>query len=276
MVSSPTQYDASPDAVRVLMETFWSAAGWVEPPRLTGDAAFHTAVASGLMFSAPVELDHSGWIARARAAVAQTVKEDVAEAFVASLTSRRLDLRSSLGSFAVGRHLPEHDYRAGQSRLCAICGLHERPDPQDLNILNFERFKWGGVRRLDVRYIAFDLEQFQRAPRLAPTIQDIELGRHLLASLRSGEPTKIAPNTTSTLRELKGNKAEREVLLEILAVTGVLASPSHPGFRTQFVPDVERELPSRRFTDLGYPACWWRASEGIDSAAVSEFLPQLV
>jgi hypothetical protein len=42
-------------------------------------------------------------------------------------------------------------------------------------VLSFERSKWGGVRTDHVEYIAFDLEQFARAPRLQPTPADISL-----------------------------------------------------------------------------------------------------
>lgn len=57
-----------------------------------------------------------------------------------------------------------------------------------MNVLNFERFKWGGVRRDDIAYIAFDLEQFARAPRLAPTRADIEVGQQLIDALRGLPP----------------------------------------------------------------------------------------
>jgi hypothetical protein len=45
-----------------------------------------------------------------RAAAASVSVSDVSTAFLASLTPRRLDLRSTLGSFAVARHLVAHPY----------------------------------------------------------------------------------------------------------------------------------------------------------------------
>jgi hypothetical protein len=55
-----------------------------------------------------------------------------------------------------------------------------------LNILSFERFKWGGVRRDNVAYVAFDLEQFVRAPRLQPTRADCHPGTTCSVTTRPG------------------------------------------------------------------------------------------
>ena len=58
----------------------------------------------------PVTLDHAGIVKWCRKSVAAVTKEQVAAAFLASLSTRRLDLRSALGSYAAGRHLPDHRF----------------------------------------------------------------------------------------------------------------------------------------------------------------------
>jgi hypothetical protein len=68
------------------------------------------AVEAGVMFASPRAADHDGWVRAARQAVRQVTAAEAGEAFLASLTSRRLDLRSALGSFAVARFPPEHDF----------------------------------------------------------------------------------------------------------------------------------------------------------------------
>jgi hypothetical protein len=89
-------------------------------------------------------LDHDQTIEAVRSATAQISATDAGNAFLASLTSRRLDLRSALGSFAVARNLPNHPFQPGTDRVfCRICGLPPQPDAIDLNKFNFERFKWG-------------------------------------------------------------------------------------------------------------------------------------
>jgi hypothetical protein len=46
-------------------------------------------------------LDHDGWIRAARRAVAGVTAQEVGDAFLASLTSRRLDPRSTVASYAL-------------------------------------------------------------------------------------------------------------------------------------------------------------------------------
>ena len=53
--------------------------------------------------------------------------------------------------------LPEHD--STDEKCCYICGWHQwekNPDEYDLrhgiNVFNFERYKWGGVRHTKLEY----------------------------------------------------------------------------------------------------------------------------
>ena len=84
-------------------------------------------------------------------------------------------------------------------------------------MLNFERFKWGGVRRDDLAYVAFDLQQFRHAPRVKSTVEDIALGRALLKTLGELPTATTAVEAVRHLKMLKGNKADREVLMDIWA-----------------------------------------------------------
>jgi hypothetical protein len=155
-----------------------------------------------------------------------------------------------------------------------VCGLPQQ-SIQDQNIINFERFKWGGVRRDDIRYVAFDLEQFQRAPRIPADDAAIAAGRDLLTRLRELPEGASATVAAGQLRMVKGNVAEREVLMDILGVAGVLASTEHPGYLHRFVPFANRDLPARHFVDGSYPVCWWNGRDGVNQDAINAFLPQL-
>lgn len=46
---------------------------------------------------------------------------------------------------------------------------------EDLNVLNFERIKWGGLRHGDLLYTLFDLEQFTKEEIPEPVTDDIEI-----------------------------------------------------------------------------------------------------
>jgi hypothetical protein len=261
---------------------FWSPKGWRRPPTPPPPDVFSRAVADGVMFVQPEVRDHDGWIEAARRAARSVSVEEVGDAFLESLGTRRLDLRSALGSYAIARLLPEHTF-APKSRAsnpsavklpCEICGQY--PDSkQDLNVLNFERFKWGGVRRDQIGYVAFDLDQFTRAPRRGPTSADLQIGRQLFDTLRQMPDDTTAPQAAAHLSMIKGNKAERENMLDILGVCGILQTPEHHGYSQEFVPANQREAPPLRFVERTYPVSWWKGRHGINDQALQQFLSPL-
>jgi hypothetical protein len=272
-MSGVHSYNPSPTALRPLMDMFWSPQGWrkVPPP----PAALAQAVADGVMFDQPAVRDHDGWFASARRAAESVSVEEVGDAFLESLSTRRLDLRSALGSYAVARVLPEHAFtpRTGD-KYCTVCGQYSGAE-EDLNVLNFERFKWGGVRHDDVRYAAFDLEQFVRAPRGGSTDADLAIGRELIGTLRQLPDGTSASQAVAHLKMVKSNKAEREVILDILGVCGILETPEHRGYRQSWVAVVDRELPPQHYVERTYPVSWWKGRHGVNDEALRQFLPQL-
>ena len=193
----------------------------------------------------------------------------VAEAFVASLTSRRLDQRSALGSFASFRHFRDHA-PPPSNESCVVCGEYAASrSAHDLSVLNFERFKWGGVRHDQPLYAALDLELFARSDRCRPTADDVETLRQLLEVIEDVPASTTAAELQKHLSPaIRSSKSEREVLVGILGLCGVMATKEHPGHFPNFVPYAERELPARRFVDMAYPACWWRGADGLNDEAV--------
>ncbi len=264
-------------ALQILFQTYWSSAGWHdEPRREPAPEHFRYAKQAGVMFD-PVGLTHDRavrWVLDVRAKVQPG---EVADAFLASLTTRRLDLRSALGSYAVIRHFPDHEH-GGATGPCGVCGESDPcdADETDLNILNFERFKWGGVRHDSPVYAAFDLERFASTERPKPTREDIVIMGAILDAIGGVGPETTAPQLQGKLGGLfKSNKAEREAILNILGYCGILRTPGHPGYWDQFVPHDNRELPSHRFVDMTYPACWWRGRDGLDRNALHRVFPML-
>ena len=260
-------------ALKILLDTFWSPAGWKpEAQRITPPADYAYAKGKGTMFD-PVRLDHAQAIGGLLGFVARLDKRRVADAFVASLSTRRLDWRSVLGSYAVFQHLAPHAPKE-RERRCSVCGffLHDDPVGEDLNVLNFERWKWGGVRHDHVIYAWLDLQLFLAAETPRPTAEDRRILRSLVEVI-----AQVPPRTTSAAlnihfaRLLKSNKAERDAIVVILGFCDILPVPGHPGYHDAFVPVGERHLPDRHFTDMAYPACWWRGSDRINLAALQNY-----
>jgi hypothetical protein len=269
--------DGDKRAVDILFRTFWSSEGWRQPPSTPPDDLAY-AKAAGLMFDDVITATHDEIVAEVVDLAAATMVEDVANGFLSSLTTRRLARRSALGSYAVARHLAGHELELwyadneGIKQRCGVCGLWSIERALDPNILNFERYKWGGVRRDNLAYVWFDLQQFLKSDeRPAPTTDDISLFRELVAQLEDQPADVSAPKAQAALGALPSNKAERETVLDILGVCGVLETPEHRGYLDRFIPARERELPPLRFVERTYPVCWWNGRHGVNRRALAAF-----
>jgi hypothetical protein len=252
-------------AVRTLVNAYWSPAGWRDPPATPPDDELAHAIDAGVMFDGTYDATHDEVLDTVIAAREGADEDEARAAFLSSLTSRRLDLRSALGSFAVARHLKRHDPDPDFSGFCRTCRLRADERDIDRNVMSFERFKWGGVRRDDLVYVAFDLERFASADHPEPTSEDRALLQTLLDELEAAPPSTTAAKAAATLlRALRGNKAERGVLIDILGVCSVLETTAHRGYADRFVPYTDREIPGKRFVEHVYPACWWTAADGVN------------
>lgn len=258
-------------ALKILMDAFWSPAGW--KPETMRDAPgedFEYAKSRGAMFD-PVMLDHASVQAEITALIQRLDRRRVADAFLASLSTRRLDWRSAFGSYVVFQHMPHHaEPSAGRS--CSVCGMYSGRREEDLSLLNFERFKWGGVRHDHPGYAAFDLGQFLRGTIPSPTAEDVRIFHGVIDAIRTAPAETTSAAVQSRLPgALKSNKAERDVLVALFGFAGILDTPGHPGYSDAYVPVTQRQLPDRHFVDMSYPACWWKASYGLNQVRLSEY-----
>jgi hypothetical protein len=263
-------------ALKILFTTYWSSKGWKpDGERITSPDDLRYAKLASVMFD-PLRLSHGDIVQRAIEIRSRSDSQVIANAFLASLSTRRLDIRSALGSYAVLQHLPPHEHNEQRS-ACSVCGEYNSPQEDlDLSILNFERFKWGGVRHEHPNYAMFDLERFEILDPPSPTEADLTIFLRIVRTIESVPPETTAPQLEKFLRHLlPSNKAERDILVNILGYTGVLTIPEHAGFLNGFVRWDERQLPPNRFVDMGYPACWWRGHHGINDAAVRVWFPTL-
>jgi hypothetical protein len=258
-------------ALKILFDTFWSSVGWKQNGLQGLNAEdFAYAKSKRLMFD-PVLLNHSDAVVRLSSLVKQLTKRQVADAFLASLSTRRLDWRSPLGSYAVFQQMPLHDTGASENQ-CESCGFYLNDAKHDFNVLSFERQKWGGVRHDHVEYAILDLELFLEADSPKPTQQDFQIFQEVIDSIS----TAPASATSSTLHShfagtLKSNKAERDTIVAILGFCGILGTPEHRGYTDAFVAKGDRRLPDRHFVDMNYPACWWNGMIGINQSELQTY-----
>jgi hypothetical protein len=139
-------------------------------------------------------------------------------------------------SWLFGKELPNHNFspyvdshgNTHMSYLCGICNQTnmsccESYENEDLNVLNFERIKWGGIRLNHVLYCLFDLEQFTKLEKMVPTEEDYAILKQILKTIETIPPKDGPRQLEQALKEtFKSSKNEREVVIEILACIGVL------------------------------------------------------
>jgi hypothetical protein len=255
-------------AVQILFATYWTASGWRNEPTVPTED-YEYAKAAGIMFE-PRRISHDEAIAEARDAAASIEPERVASAFLASLSTRRLDLRSALGSYAIARQLAMHQMQG--SVACEICGEYDSAQLQDLNVLSFERIKWGGVRHERPVYMVLDLGLFAQTDEIVATKTDVDVFNAILDTADSLSKTARARDLEKALsRVLRSNKSEREVLLQILGYAGVLDTEQRPGYFDRFVAARDRDLPPANKIDWNYPFAWWRGATRSNRAVAEHW-----
>jgi hypothetical protein len=240
-------------ARKILFDTFWTSKGWTDRDARAIPAADRAyAMAHGMMFER-VDVQHDALLADLHRAWGVVSLEVAAGHFLASLSTRRLDLRSGLASRCLAERLPTHAFTRGSSKVCAVCAGHQRNADADLDVLQFERHKWGGVRHGDVLYGWFDLSRLVEEEPATPTDEDRGIFAKVLEAAARAAPKDTPGKLSQALKDvLPSTKQERDQLVEILAAAGVLVA-SDPG------------LGSGEFVHAGA----WRGADGYDRARVA-------
>jgi len=262
-------------AREILFRKYWNAKGWTNGT--ITQAEFEYAKRAGLMFDR-VDVSHDAVIERALKIRGTLALERVARAFLCSLSSRRLDWRSALGSYSAVFHLPAHRFMSTSNPFtCGVCGQFDDSRAVDVSVLNFQRLKWGGVHHEDLYYAVQDLEWFAALEVPAPNERDLNVLSTALAKF-ANLPADAGPaELEKSLRGvLPSNRSERRILIQILGLAGILIPKTRPTFWKEYPLKTDREFPHKPWkTDWSYPVVWWRGADGINRDAVAFWFPML-
>lgn len=242
----------------------------------------------GYLFDYPAYETHSNMLQRLRSILEQIDSKDIANAFLFSLSTRRLEYRSAIGSYYYAMAIPEHEFMkshneilAAASTHCYLCGWSawkDTPSKFDekygYNINNYERYKYGGsvIGDINLNYAIFDLEQFIKLPKVTPTDEDKRIFAKILSCVEGLESSDKAGKLRDVIRKakiFKTNKDETSVLLGALGICGILASNDFPAYDVYFANEYERD-PVEYKNDFAYPVNRWYARDGIDSNRLIE------
>ena len=237
----------------------------------------------GYLFDYPEFESHSETLIRRYDLLTHIDPKDVANAFLFSLSTRKLEYRSALGSYYYLSAVPEHDFMKSHNETlaaagghCYLCGwsaLKTTPSRQSIksgyNFYNWLRYKYGGIPigTIGINYALFDLEQFIKLPKVTPTEKDKQIFRNILSCvdcLKSSDKAGKLRDTITKAKILKSNKDEVSVLLGELGICGILASNDFPAYDTYFANEYERD-PVEYKNDFAYPVNRWHARDGINT-----------
>ncbi|RZJ64882.1 MAG: hypothetical protein EOO47_26365 [Flavobacterium sp.] len=204
----------------ILHKTYWASTGWVnDTERKTDPSDFDYAKAKGIMFD-NLTISKLELLKQLEKALNNISLKTVTDAFLCSLTNKRLDWRSGLASYVNAKRILTqksiHEYTFGY-------GVDI-----DLNIMNFERIKWGGVRHSYGIYNLLDLELLGKETIPSPTLLDIEQFKKILCRIEKSEICETASKLRDNLKEtFNVSKSERHILLEILGCADILLPLSY-------------------------------------------------
>ena len=249
---------------------------------------FSLAKDEGYLFDYPEFETHSESLSKRRSLLARIDPRDLSDAFLFSLSSRRLDYRSALGSYYYIKAVPEHEILKSHNKTlvaqgdhCYLCGWSAwktAPDKSDirsgLNYFNWLRYKYGGspVGDMNYNYALFDLEQFIKLPKVIPSEEDRKIFREILSCakrLESGDKAGRLRDAILKAKIFRTNKDEISVLLGALGTCGILAGKGHPAYDVYFANEYERD-PVEYKNDFAYPLNRWRAEDGINTKKLDE------
>lgn len=227
-------------AKKILLKTFWCSNGWrfnnlsisqmIEQGFITLDE-FEYAKSKGIMFD-DIPLSHEDCIKRLKTAASKITMAQLINAFLTSLSSRKIYLRSAISSFNYANKIEVHEFTpCSEIQWQYLCGECEKNtmygtkiySQQEMNVLNFERIKWGGLRFEYIIYCMLDLEQFLLEEKFMPTKADIEFMKAILNTAENCDENDGPRQLEKKLKDVfPSSKDERDVMLEILAELEIL------------------------------------------------------
>ncbi|KLI30156.1 hypothetical protein OFS07_13145 [Brachyspira hyodysenteriae] len=226
-------------AKRILFNYFWKN-GWIDDSKMhINEEDFLYAKEKGLMFDFSKEIIKYDELIKN---ISNLIKEidfnDIVKAFLCSLSSRAIHLRSFVSSYYLGQKIISYDFSKNENienefyKKYNIIVDDFKLEHQ--NVYNFEKYKWGGVRLEQLSYIYFDLREFSKIDfEFNPTKEDINIFNAILEKIDSYNMKNDSANKMQKVLKdiLKSSKYERIILLEILAYLDILEAKEERDYR---------------------------------------------
>jgi len=261
--------------LQILLKTFEKAKRFYEISK----EDFEIAKKEGYMFDYPESLSHEETYKKLNKLLERINPQDVADAFLASLATRKLEYRSALGSYWYVRSIPKHKVDSERSG-CSYCNWSrwvKNPSEwlkiEGVNVWNEIRYTYGGMCYGKLELAVFDIEEFTKLPKVSK--DDVEEGKKLLLEMLHciddlGETGKVGKYRDYLVKKkiIKSNRAEIESLLNNLGTSGILSgSPESeaPSYYEKFTSaENDARDPKEYLSDFTFPLNHWRIKDNVN------------
>jgi len=261
-------------ALNILFNTFWSSAGW-KSEKTVAPSDFEYAKSKNVMFD-PIFIGHDQTVQWITDVFNQSSKRHIVKCFLSSLSTRQVWLRSGLSSYAFARNFPRHGFSSSGNIFCNICGSYSNEKRNiDLNIMNFERIKWGGVRLTDPIYAAWNLELLHKEATPEPSTEDIDILNQFISAINNSAPSDRPTQLEKKIALIiKSNSPERRLIIDMFGICGILETKEHKGFFESYAPYSKQTLRPLNKSDWSYPVDWWTGQDGINEQALEFYFSE--
>ena len=218
-------------------------------------------------------VDHDETICELRRLASEVDRARVASAFVASVVRGPDFWRLPLLALAFAERVPDHTFAQWSSNpnVCAICGgiassRYDGPPPPGMYGVGY------------IATMASVLSEARASVSSAPEPTPTEITRFAKLLARVDDlgskdgPSKLSAAWRRAERAL-GDTDARELVLQTLAVCGVLETPTHPGLTTRWTD--HRERGGLASGERIAPLSLWRAGLGVSRANFEGWFGQL-
>ena len=249
-------------AKRLLFSMFWTSEGWRRPPLKLPLEDYQYLVDRGVAFTSET-ISHNKVIQRLNEALAGVHPVVLGSSLLASLSTRRLELRAAFHAYVTSPPIEPHKPRG--KGFCDVCWIPKKSE-YDFTKMNSHRYKFGGASLFFVMDNAWILERWLAEEKPTPVKADLDIFRTILGAADSLEPSngptqlkkKIAPL-------LKSNDQERHLLIEMLGWAGILLPQD-------LSDEALARVPAR--SDWTDPVSVWKGADGVNPDPVRHYFPK--
>ncbi len=211
--------------------------------------------------------------------------------FLSSLSSKKLNWRSGLSTFAIMQSFPKHSFTVRENfgvnkslfdkmskedqkfvvrtTPCKYCSSYKNIEV-DIELIEEFFLEVGGLVGFDIQDYYYYLLETNKLDEVKPMEEDFIIFSEILTILlEADEKDTVKKTVLSKIGKIKGfksNKEQRQALLETLGYCSILETDEHKGFLKKYT-NFASAPKKAHSSDWNYPVDFWLGKDGINKEA---------